>query len=195
MILDQLSFIPILLIILCSLQLVASQNWKMNIIALAIQYFAVFWLIGQLWPLGQAAVKLVSGWMVCSLLGSSQPIAELIADPDFDLFARLFRLLAIILTEIFVYAITPLIAHWFPANPTILLGGTMLFGSGLIILGVNGKPLKVIIGLLTTLSGFEVLYASIEASVLVTGLLAIVNLGLALVGSYIVSIATLERNQ
>jgi hypothetical protein len=195
MILDQLSFVPIIVIILFSLQQVASQNWKRNIIALAIQYFAVFLLIGQLWPLGQAAVKLVTGWMVCSLLGSSQPIEELVTYPDFNIFARLFRILAIILVGIFVYAINPLISHWFPANSMILLGGTMLFGFGLFNLGVNVKPLKIIIGLLTTLSGFEVLYASIEASVLVTGLLAIVNLGLALVGSYIVSSVAMERDQ
>jgi hypothetical protein len=42
----------------------------------------------------------------------------------------------------------------------------------------------VVLGLLTFLSGFEVLYAAMESSSLVTGLLAVVNLGLALAGAY-----------
>jgi hypothetical protein len=38
---------------------------------------------------------------------------------------------------------------------------------------------------MTVLSGFEILYAAVEGSVLVAALLAIINLGLALVGSYL----------
>lgn len=40
-------------------------------------------------------------------------------------------------------------------------------------------------GLLTTISGFELMYAAVENSVLVAGLLAVVTLGLALVGAYL----------
>jgi hypothetical protein len=35
------------------------------------------------------------------------------------------------------------------------------------------------------LTGFEVIYAAVESSILVAGLLAITNLGLGLVGSYL----------
>jgi hypothetical protein len=37
------------------------------------------------------------------------------------------------------------------------------------------------------LTGFETLYAAVEGSVLVAGLLAVVDLGLALVGAYLIS--------
>ena len=40
-------------------------------------------------------------------------------------------------------------------------------------------------GLLSFLAGFEVVYAALELSVVVAGLLAVVNLGLALAGAYL----------
>ena len=49
------------------------------------------------------------------------------------------------------------------------------------------------IGLLTFLSGFEILYAALENSVLVAGLLAAINLGLALVGAYLASAPAWSR--
>ena len=38
---------------------------------------------------------------------------------------------------------------------------------------------------MTVLSGFEILYAAVEGSILVAALLATINLGLALVGAYL----------
>jgi hypothetical protein len=49
------------------------------------------------------------------------------------------------------------------------------------------QPANVIIGILTTLCGFDILYASVETSVLVVGLLALTTLGLALSGSYFIN--------
>jgi hypothetical protein len=41
---------------------------------------------------------------------------------------------------------------------------------------------------LTALAGFEILYAAVESSALVTALLAVVNLGLALAGAYFMNV-------
>jgi hypothetical protein len=38
---------------------------------------------------------------------------------------------------------------------------------------------------MTVLSGFEIIYSTVESSVLVAALLAVINLGLALVGAYL----------
>ena len=54
-------------------------------------------------------------------------------------------------------------------------------------LGITVQPLRVTIGLLTVLCGFEILYASIENSILVAALLSVINLGLALVGAYLIN--------
>jgi hypothetical protein len=59
---------------------------------------------------------------------------------------------------------------------------------------MNRDPMKIIIGLLTILAGFEILYAFLEASILVTGLLALVNLGIAFIGSIILTIPNAEES-
>jgi hypothetical protein len=64
-------------------------------------------------------------------------------------------------------------------------GGLLLIGMGLLHLGITTYVLRVVIGLMTVLSGFEILYATVEGSVLVAALLAAINLGLALVGAYL----------
>ena len=52
---------------------------------------------------------------------------------------------------------------------------------------MSTSTLRISLGLLTTLAGFEVIYAALEASVLLAGLLGIVNLGLALAGAYLLT--------
>jgi hypothetical protein len=56
-------------------------------------------------------------------------------------------------------------------------------------LGMNSEPYLVVISLLSFLSGFEVIHAALELSTLLTGLFVLVNLGLALVGVYLVTLA------
>jgi len=80
---------------------------------------------------------------------------------------------------------TPVIVAMVPLPSTLVTGAILLIGMGLVHLGMTTRPLRVLIGLLTTLSGFELVYAAVENSVLVAGLLAIVTLGLALVGAYL----------
>jgi hypothetical protein len=74
----------------------------------------------------------------------------------------------------------------------VLQGGLILICVGLLHLGMTTRPMRVIIGLLTVLSGFEVLYAAVETSLLVAGLQALTTLGLALVGAYLLSVRGME---
>jgi hypothetical protein len=62
-----------------------------------------------------------------------------------------------------------------------------LISMGLLNLGITSQPLPVSLGLLMILAGFEILYAAVEGSVLVAGLLAAVSLGLALTGAYLLT--------
>jgi hypothetical protein len=66
---------------------------------------------------------------------------------------------------------------------------------GVLHLGFTTQPLQTIFGLLTFLAGFETLYATIESSVLVAGFLAVINLGISLVGAYLILAPTLEANE
>lgn len=185
MILDRLAPVAIVVLVMTTLFLVLSQNWRWSIIALAIQYLAVFALVGQVWPLGLAAVKLVAGWMAGAVLGASQPAAELVEDPQVSGSTLVFRFLVTLLVWILALTMTPAIVALVPLPASLVTGAILLVGMGLIHLGITTRPLRVLAGLLTTLSGFELLYAAVENSVLVAGLLAVVTLGLALVGAYL----------
>jgi len=66
-----------------------------------------------------------------------------------------------------------------------VVGALILIGLGLLHLGFTAVPFRIILALLTVLSGFEIIYAGVEKSTLVAGLLAGVNLGLAMVGAYL----------
>jgi hypothetical protein len=74
-----------------------------------------------------------------------------------------------------------------------VMGGLILIGMGSLQLGLTDQPLRVILGLLTVFAGFEIFYAAVETSTLVSGLLAIVNLGLALAGAYLIVVPERER--
>ena len=66
-----------------------------------------------------------------------------------------------------------------------MAGSLLLIGAGVVHLGVTSNLLRVTLGLLTMLTGFEILYAAVESSILVAGLLSVTSLGLGIVGSYL----------
>jgi hypothetical protein len=56
---------------------------------------------------------------------------------------------------------------------------------GVLQFGISQRHLRVILGLLTLLSGFEVIYSSLEGSALLAAILAAITLALGLIGSTI----------
>jgi hypothetical protein len=191
-ILERLAILPVLLMLASSLLILISQNWRRVIFALAIQYVGVFWLIALSWPIELAVVNLIVGWVAGAMLGASPPL-DFLDEKFSSLSGRIFRILAAVMVWILVFTVSPLLVIWIPAQLPILWGGLLLASMGLLQLGMTTHPLRVVLGLLTLLSGFEILYAAIEVSVLVTGLLALITLGLALVGSYLVNVDTMEQ--
>jgi len=184
---QQLNVIPVILLMGSSLSILISQRWRYTLISLAVQYLAVFWLVALVWPVGLAAIKLVVGLMAGALIGSLQPSDELVEEKEASISGRIFRSLAAGLIWLVVFSIAPGLMDWFPAQPVILWGGLILVGMGLLQLGMTTRPLRIIVGLLTVISGFEILYASVESSILVAGLLAMINLGIGLTGAYLLA--------
>jgi hypothetical protein len=186
---DRLSLLAVVVLVITTLFLLLSQNWRLNILALAVQYLAVFALTALVWPFGLAAIKLVAGWMAGAVLGASQPDASLVEDPQAASSTTfIFRLLVSMLIWLLVFTLAPAIANLVSLPYQLILGGSLLIGMGLVYLGMTTRPLRVLIGLLTTLSGFELFYSAVENSVLVAGLLAVVTLGLALIGAHLLDV-------
>jgi hypothetical protein len=104
-----------------------------------------------------------------------------------------FRLLAAALVLVVVFATAPALPAWAaPIGVTQAWGALLLIGMGLLNVGLSSRILAPFLGLLTVISGFEILYSAVEASTLVAGLLAIVNLGIALVGAYLLLTPKME---
>jgi hypothetical protein len=186
----------VILVSLTGLLLLLIRDWRIGIGALAIQYIGIFFTVSISWPDEMAVVKLVAGWMAGAILATS-----LASDPKgwgedepYLSSSTLFRLLAACLILPVTTTITPALYEWLPgALIQQVYVGFILIVMGLLHLGFKGNPARVVIGLLTVLGGFEVYYAILETSLLVSGLLAVINLGLALVGSYLLLNPSMEE--
>ena len=185
-----LLWIAALVLAVTSVGVLLSRDWRWSLGLLAIQYLAAFWLVSVHWPLTMSAAKLVTGWMAAAVLGMTQlNIKDDSADETSWPEGRLFRIFAAGLFLVTVSAAANSLTSWLPdAGLSAIWGALVLIGLGLLHLGMTLHPLRVILGLLTTLLGFEVLYSSVENSILVAGLLAVVTLGLALTGSYLLTL-------
>ena len=188
MIFERMAFGAVILLGAASTALLLTRSWRVYVVSLAVQYLAVFWLVSVFWPVGLAAVKLVVGWMSSAVLASSGTASDLYDTKRGSLSGILFRLLAVIMVWVLSFSLVPAAVEWLPATMMPLWGGIMLIGMGALQLGMTTRTLRVVVGLLTILAGFEILYAVVETSVLVAGLLAAINLGVALVGSYLLTL-------
>jgi hypothetical protein len=181
-------WIVVILLLITSTGLLIMRDWRWSILLLAVQYLGMFLLTLQHWPLGMASVKLVAGWMSAAILGmtrSSFPSQE-IDEQGFWPRGRLFRLFAAGMVLLVVWALTPTVDTIMADAGYAVTGGSLiLIGMGMLHLGITSYILRVVIGLMTVLSGFEILYSAVEGSILVAALLAAINLGLALVGAYL----------
>ena len=202
--LEFLSIPTLILLTLTSLGLLLISTWRFSLILLAIQYAAAFILIAQNWSIQLAVTFLVAGWIAVAVLGlaaanTSQPQSEHRVDRQkrehkeyikpfkhFIASGSMFQLIAAGLVIFAIIYLAPLISKGLPEIKLVYaLSGSILIGMGLLKLGFTDQTLMIIIGLLIILSGFEIIYAVIEKSTLIVGLLAVVTLGIAMAGSYL----------
>ena len=184
---ESLAIIAVAVLTATSILLALNFSWRINIAVLGIQYLAAFFLFILVFPLTLAAVKLVVGWMSIAILGSASPGVEDIKQTSINQTGRLFRLMASGMAVVVTFSIAPFVVDIIPTGLVIVWGSLILIVMGLLQLGMTTQPANVIIGILTILCGFDILYASVENSVLVVGLLALTTLGLALSGSYFIN--------
>jgi len=197
-----------LLVLFTALALLTFQDWRVSLVILSVQYIGVFILVAIHWPLMMSLTKLVAGCIASAVLGMAMSntvsVNQSLDQPAMskNVFLRItglsfsawvFRVLTALMIVLVVLTLAPATAEWVPGiHFEQVLGAFILLGLGLLHLGLTANPLRVVIALLTTLSGFEIIYATVEISTLVAGLLAGVNLGLALIGAYLLSAGSIE---
>lgn len=207
-----------MIVIATAFILLISPNWRASLATLAVQYLGVFILISIDSPFQLAFTKLVTGIMAVAVLGmtissmvrfgelsENASIADINEAIDTHsnsrtlkwrplLSRQVFRLLTGLLAAMAGFSIAPQLTNWVPGiSIEQAWGSIILLGAGLLQLGFTVKPFRTIIGLFTFLSGFEIIYAIAEPSALVSGLLAVVTLGLSLAGAYFLMSVSLKE--
>ena len=172
-----------------------SRGWRWSLAFLGIQYLGVFWFVQTIWPINLAVIKLLSGLIVCIALATSQLSATSIENLESSWpQGYLFRIFAAALIVIATLTLATPTSAWLGL---INIRGTwvslFLMGIGLLQLGITTQPLRVIIALLTIISGFEIIYAFVESSALVAAMLVLINLGLAMVGTFMLNTENKEE--
>jgi hypothetical protein len=192
------AWVAVVLMVITSAGLLLARDWRWSIILLAAQYMGMFILTLQHWPIGMASVKVVAGWMSAAILGMTRSglPGEALAEDSIWPRGLLFRLFAAATVVLIVAVVTPGVdTIMADAGFPVTNGGLLLIGMGLLHLGITARVMHVAIGLMTVLSGFEILYSTVEGSVLVAALLAVINLGLALVGAYLLIASSPQETQ
>jgi hypothetical protein len=208
-----IAFPAVILLVFTSLTIFISADWRLSLLALSLQYLGVFALVIQYWSFEMAATKLIAGWISAAVLGiailnlptgktissSEEPQIRTLRRRQLGLgqsAGRLVFVLASVLVWLVVLTYAPFLTNWVPElNLYLAWGCTLLIGMGLLQLGFTSRPFLTALGLLTILAGFEILYAAVETSALVAGLLTVVNLGISMVGAYLLLSPHMERSE
>lgn len=181
-----LAIVGMLLLLGTGTLLLLVRDWRISIGLLGLQYLAMFLVILNMWPASVALIKLMVGWMVAAVLSTSITAQQAFLEEPLLPMGRVFRITLAFLIFIAVISIAPTLNTLLPEiNVWILRCGLLSIGLGLAHTGISTRPFRIILGILTVLTGFEIIYAAVEFSFLVIGLLAGVNLALALAGVYL----------
>ena len=190
--LDNYVFVPLILLFFTGTVLSLFRPTSRSILLLAAQYMSVSWLAYSNLPAAGVYAKLITGFLVCLIL--SLGIRQIGDDPlpgdDQMISAKLpFRVVALLLVTVASVSLASsnLFAQ-FDISREANVGATFLIASSLLNLGLGTDKLRSGIGLLTFISGGELIYSFIEPSLAVIALLAMVQLGIVLVFSYLISI-------
>ncbi len=187
---DILQSLPVYLVLIAALLNLVRRQWTLNLIALLVQFICLFPILWKFY-LQLALIHPFTGLMVTLILyltllgvGGVKPIN--LRDPlsSGEVFRALAGVFLIATLRAFLpqiqQAVFPLVSsdHLFVSLGLVLIG--------LLQLGTIREPFYLAIGILTFLSGFELLYSALEFSYLLEALLVAVNLLLAIVGAFFI---------
>ncbi len=181
------------------------RDWRVVLLALLGEYMAVGFILSQRLPAEIVLIKVLVGALVCPMLylAARQSGWSVLAKVGIDqqLFSRditsvrdplpwtgpAFRALALCL----VFVLATVLVRDYPlpeVPPDVGLSCYWLMLVGLVVLMLTGQPLLAGPGLLTALTGFEMLYTFLESSLIIVFLLAAVNLLLTAAISYLAAV-------
>ncbi len=177
--------------------LVIAEDLRVLVFALAAQYLFVGLLYTHVLAPQVAGIKITSGLIVWLIVFFSahqhgwRPASAISGAPArwvLPVRAR-FRVCAVILATLIGWKLaTPGVLPFPVASEHVTLGALQLICQGLLLLGLTSRPLKTGLGILTFLSGFGLLYSGVEPALMVVGVLAAVDVAVALAISYLAAV-------
>ena len=192
------------LILLAGLVVVAVWEWRLSLFALTLQYLVATLLFIEVLEPRLAIVKLFVGLFVCLMLyftarqtqppppPDSPPTRAAAGSPRDWFLARmtpdslLFRIFLALLLLFVLFSLARRPGNQLPAVPAFVnLAVYGLTGLGLLGLTLTTQPLRAGMALLMVMLGFELFYNSLEQSVLMLVVLAIINLAIAIAIAYL----------
>jgi hypothetical protein len=193
--LDLLAILAALVVTLTSLVLLTSDDWRLNIIFLSVQYAGLLLLLAPAWPLAMTVSQLVAGWMGGAVLSIAAANAVAAAAASSERARRrrfrtnpFFFLVAALLGGMAFLSQIPQVMGFIPnLSLAQAWGALILVGLGMIRLGFGERPLPITIGLLTILSGFTILITRLNTDPLTAGMLAGISLAISLAGAYLLT--------
>lgn len=192
------AWIPATLAMVCGAWLIVDGDRRRSLVALSVMFVCAAWLAAIGSGLASAAVKLLSGLLASVILWMTaagegwDPGPELARIPS----GRVFRLLAAVLVGTAAAGFSRANLVGLPVQtPGAITASMVLIGLGLLQTGLSEEPLRVGLGLLMMLAGFDLSYATIEPSVAVMALIASTELGVALVVSYLLTLTSSVRQR
>jgi len=201
-ILEQLQFITrelaVLGLFVTGGLIVLVRDWRVSLLALLGQYLLAGLILSRLVLPEIALIQVLIGALICPMLYLAARVGRSASPAPGDLFpaGRAFRLLAVTLMALL--AVTLSRAYPMPAvPPDVGLGSYWLILIGLLVLLLTEEPIKAGQGLLTAIAGFQLVYTSIERSLAMVWLWAVVNLLLTLAIAYLAvarGVGSLEEN-
>ncbi|GAB4530353.1 MAG: hypothetical protein Fur0018_17610 [Anaerolineales bacterium] len=176
----------VVLLVLSALGLLLARQSVQIVLALTLQYALAGGLVMQMWPPRMALIKIMAGWAAVLILYLSARRVPLGGDLPAGPGRFLARFSAGLLALLAVFSLLPVVQDAVPGITPPVLGAAMwLMLSALMQLGFTLHPLRTAAGWLTLMTGFEIIYAAIERSILIALLLAALQMALALAGAYL----------
>ena len=188
---DILQSLPIFLALVAALLNLVRRQWSLNLIALFVQFICLFPVLLKVLPLQLALIHPFTGLMVTLILyltlvgvGGIKSIDLRRPLTSGEIFRGLAGFFLIATLRAFLPHFQEAVFPMASSNHLFLSLGLILIG--LLQLGTIREPFYLAIGVLTFLSGFELLYSELEFSYLLEALLVAVNLLLAIVGAFFI---------
>jgi hypothetical protein len=197
--------------------LVVLVNWRLLIVALGAQYILIGLMLTRVVPIELAAVKALVGIMICPVLYITARRVNWGRPEDEDIEEsaatvqprrRWWNILGAgwpvrVIVAVLALAISiglasrsplPVVADQSLAHD-LTTGAFSVMLLGLINAALAENPLKVGLGLLSIMAGFELFYTAVEPTLTIVGLLGLTNLFLALAIAYLTTAWASRRSE